>query len=101
MKKTFLMTAFVLSMLFTAQAQASCARAALWAAINVYGNDPMQTRIRQATNDTYFVIVGIGNHEDGAHQYRITFEGPTCDPRTAIVCDLTQPDANDPRVCHM
>jgi len=89
-----------LSMVISMQAHATCGSAALWAAENTYGNDPMRTRVHQLTSDTFEVTVGIGNDEDGAHTYQVTFEGPTCDPKTATVCDKTVPEDNDPRVCH-
>ncbi len=98
--KKLCMILTVISALSSTQAHATCASAALWAAKNVYGNDPIRTREKQLTKDTFEVTVGIGNVEDGAHTYQVTFEGETCDPKTAIVCDLTQPENNDPRVCH-
>jgi hypothetical protein len=99
MKKLAL--AFVTMIALSAtQAHASCASAALWAAEDVYGNDPMRTRVKQLNENTFRVTVGIGNVEDGAHTYQVTFEEDVCDPKKAVVCDLTQTENNDPRVCH-
>jgi hypothetical protein len=100
MKKMIVLSA--LSMIMSAHAYATCANAALWAAGNAYGNDPKRTTTpKQLTSDTWEVTVGIGNHEDGAHTYQVTFASPnSCDPKTAVVCDMTEPSANDPRVCH-
>jgi hypothetical protein len=98
MKKMMILSA--LAMVISMQAHATCKSAALWAAENAYGNDPMRTETKQLTDDTFQVTVGIGNPEDGAHTYQVTFEGPTCDPTQATVCDRTQPSNNDPRVCH-
>lgn len=99
MKKVLVLMASV-SVLASIQAHATCSSAALWAAEAAYGNVPMRTRLKQLTSDTFEVTVGIGNPEDGAHTYQVTFEGPTCDPKKAVVCDETQPENNDPRVCH-
>lgn len=98
MKKIIVLNALLMVVAF--QAHATCKSAALWAAENAYGNDPIKTRTHQLTSDTYEVTVGIGNEEDGAHTYQVTFEGPTCDPTTAVICDMTQTENNDPRVCH-
>ena len=72
----------------------------MWAAENAYGNDPKETRVKQLTSDTFQVTVGIGNAEDGAHTFQVTFPENSCDPKNAVVCDKTQPSNNDPRVCH-
>ena len=99
MKKSMILAA-ALAIVSSAQAHATCASAALWAAETAYSNDPMRTEMKQLTFNTFEVAVGIGNPEDGEHVYEVTFEGETCDPRTAVVCDLTQTENNDPRVCH-
>ena len=81
-------------------AHASCSSAALWAAENAYGNDPIRTRTETVINGKeYKVTVGIGNDEDGAHTYRVTFKDGSCDPRSAQVCDLTQPGSNGSAGC--
>jgi hypothetical protein len=98
MKKMMILSA--LTMVISMQAHATCSSAALWAAENAYGNDPMKTRVKELEPNAFDVTVGIGNPEDGAHTYLVTFEGPTCDPTDATVCDRTQQSNNDPRVCH-
>jgi hypothetical protein len=98
MKKMMILSA--LSMVISMQAHATCGGAALVAAENTYGNDPTRTRVKEVTPDTFEVTVGIGNTEDGAHTYAVKFEGGSCDPKTASVCDKTIPEDNDPSVCH-
>lgn len=100
MKKVSFVLIALATFTVAASAHATCKSAALWAAENTYGNDPVKTRTHQLTSDTWEVTVGIGNAEDGAHTYQVTFEDGKCDPKSAVVCDETQPSNNDPRVCH-
>lgn len=75
-----------------ASAHATCTSAAVWAAENAYGNDPIRTRTTTVeVGREYKVTVGIGNDEDGPHTYRVIFKDGVCDPKTAEVTDLTQP----------
>jgi hypothetical protein len=89
MKKIIILSA--LATLVSLQAHATCRSAALWAAENEYGNDPHETRVSEVNDHTFKVTVGIGNDEDGAHTYRVSFQDGSCDPRSASVCDLTEP----------
>jgi hypothetical protein len=53
----------------------SCSKAALNAAEDEYGNDPMRTHVKVVEKGKrYEVTVGIGNPEDGAHEYVVTFK---------------------------
>lgn len=70
-------------------ANATCKSAALWAAESEYGNDPVKTRtVTVVDGEEYEVTVGIGNAEDGAHTYRVTFKDGKCDPKTADVVEI-------------
>jgi hypothetical protein len=52
----------------------ACAKPALAAAEDAYGNDPMRTKVKALVKGVkYFVTVGIDNPEDGAHDYYVTF----------------------------
>lgn len=52
----------------------ACTKAALSAAEDEYGNDPMRTHVKVLTKGKrYAVTVGIGNPEDGAHDYYVDF----------------------------
>lgn len=80
---------------FVSTAHASCSAAALWAAENDYGNDPMKTSTKTLVpGHEYQVSVGRGNAEDGEHVYIVTFTDGTCNPKTASVCDQTQPGSD-------
>ena len=79
---------------FAFNAHATCSAAALWVAETEYGNDPMRTSTKTIeAGRIYEVSVGKGNPEDGEHTYRVIFTDGTCNPKTAQVCDLTQPDS--------
>ncbi len=70
----------------------SCAATALTLAENAYGNYIHETRTKVLVpNKQYLVTVGIGNYEDGAHTYRITFRDAYCKPSNVQICDTTQP----------
>ncbi len=62
----------------------ACAKSALSAAEDEYGNDPMRTKIKVLTPaKKYAVTVGIGNPEDGAHDYYVEFSG-SCSSKPTV-----------------
>lgn len=71
----------------------ACAKAALSAAESEYGNDPMRTKIKVLTaGKKYAVTVGIGNPEDGAHDYYVEFAGAcTSKPKVTEVPSYPHP----------
>jgi len=67
----------------------SCASTALKMAEDEYGNDPKECHVTHKNAGVYVVTVGIGNAEDGAHTYKVTFEDPkACDIQTATVVEV-------------
>jgi hypothetical protein len=66
-----------------------CHKPALDAAESEYGNDPMRTRTKVLIKGKkYIITVGIGNPEDGAHDYLIVFSGD-CTKTTPFVKEVT------------
>jgi hypothetical protein len=54
----------------------SCKANALDAAEEEYGNDPDRTEVTTRPNNYFVVTVGIGNPEDGAHNYLVHCPSP-------------------------
>jgi hypothetical protein len=61
-----------------------CRSAALGAAEDDYGNAPHKTTVKTVkTGAIYHVAVGIGNPEDGEHDYEIIFSNG-CESKPAV-----------------
>ena len=74
------------AMLFATAAFAAdkCRSAALGAAEDDYGNAPHKAMVKTVkAGSTYHVAVGIGNAEDGEHDYEITFPNG-CESKPAV-----------------
>jgi hypothetical protein len=71
----------------------ACAQKALTAAEKEYDNDPMRTKTIVLTKSVkYVVTVGIGNPEDGAHDYYVTFpSGCSSTPKVTEVPSVPHP----------
>lgn len=68
-----------------------CRAPALNAAETEYGNDPVRTRTKVVTKGKkYLVTVGIGNPEDGAHDYFVVFAGD-CTKSAPTVTEVPRP----------
>jgi hypothetical protein len=87
-KRSLVLSAFAIFATI-ASASASCKSAALWAAESEYGNDPVRTYTKTIKDgEEYQITVGIGNAEDGAHTYRVSFKNGVCSPKTADVVEI-------------
>ena len=65
-----------------------CHAPALNAAETEYGNDPVRTRTKVLVKGKkYIITVGIGNVEDGPHDYLIVFSGD-CTKTTPFVKEV-------------
>jgi hypothetical protein len=71
----------------------ACSKAALSAAETEYGNSPDGTKVQVLTKGKkYRVTVGIGNPEDGAHDYYVEFSGDcSSKPKVSEVPSLAHP----------
>jgi hypothetical protein len=89
----------VVSLLLAAAPAAAdpCAAKALAAAEKAYGNDPLKTKVKTVSaGKKYVVTVGIGNAEDGAHDYNVTFgHGCASEPSVSEVKQVANKGQGD------
>lgn len=83
MKKIVVLGLFSMAISLSAFAD-PCRSAALNAAEEEYGNAPMTTKVKAiVAGREYHVAVGIGNAEDGEHDYNVVFPNG-CDSKPDV-----------------